>query len=177
MKKILCLIAACAAALSARAHVGLDQPEGTAGASYKAVLRITHGCQGTPTHTVTVRVPAGLRGARPMPKAGWALTVRKEPLAEPYDSHGRRVTEDVVEVRWAARSREAWLDNAHFDEFVLLGQLPAAPGTLWIKVRQDCEQGAWDWSEIPADGADTHGLKSPAVPLRVLPAAPAGHVH
>jgi periplasmic copper chaperone A len=166
-----------AVAAAAQAHVTLEQPQAPAGSAYKAVLRITHGCEGSPTQTVTVQVPAGLRGAKPMPKAGWTVALRKAPLATPYDSHGRRVTEDVVEVRWTARTSEDWLADAHFDEFVLRGQLAQAAGTLWFKVRQDCERGSLDWSEVPAQGADTRGLKSPAVPLRILPAAAAGHVH
>ena len=43
-----------------------------------------------------------------------------------YETHfgGKRITEAVVEVRWQATSREAWLDDAWFDEFTLRGQLP-----------------------------------------------------
>jgi periplasmic copper chaperone A len=54
---------------AAQAHVTLEEPQALAGAGYKAVLRVGHGCEGTATHTVVVRVPAGFRGAKPMPKA------------------------------------------------------------------------------------------------------------
>lgn len=161
----------------ATAHVGLAQPEAPAGSAYTATLRVGHGCQGSPTHTVTVQVPAGLRGAKPQPKQGWTLTVRKATLAEPYTSHGRSVTEDVVEVRWQAASREAWLDDGWFDEFSLRGQLQATPGPLWWRVQQLCERGQWDWTEVPASGTSTQGLKAPAVLLQVLPAQAAGHQH
>ena len=161
----------------AGAHVVLDQPQAPAGSADPASLRVTHGCDGSPTHTVTVQVPAGLHGAKPQPKAGWALTVRKAPLAQPYTSHGRTVTDDVVEVRWQARSRAAWLDNAWFDTFSLRGQLPAEPGPLWFRVQQLCETGQIDWAEVPAGGSSTQGLKSPAALLQVVPAQPAGHQH
>jgi periplasmic copper chaperone A len=160
-----------ALAPSAQAHASLETPEALPGAYYSAVLRIGHGCQGSATHTVSVRLPEGLQGAKPMPKAGWELNVRKEPLKTPYDSHGRTVTEDTVEVTWKARSREAWLADAHFDEFTVRGRLPQAPGPLWFKVKQLCETGSWDWSEIPSAGTDTKGLKAPAVLLQVKPAA------
>ena len=75
----------------AAAHVSLVQAQAAAGSAYTATLRIGHGCEGTPTHTVVVHVPAGLRGAKPQPKPGWTLAVRKAPLAQPYDSHGRRI--------------------------------------------------------------------------------------
>ena len=160
-----------------QAHVVLDEPRATAGSAYKAVLRVSHGCQGTATHTVSVLVPAGFRGAKPMPKAGWTLSVRKEPLAQPYESHGRRITEDVAEITWKAASREAWLADAHFDEFVLRGQLPDRPGTLWFKLQQLCETGSWNWADVPASGTSTQGLKAPAALLEITPAATTTHQH
>lgn len=169
-------LAACCAG-PAMAHVSLETPRAAAGSSYQAVLRITHGCQGAATHTVSVQIPAGLRGAKPMPKPGWALSTRREPLAQAYESHGRRITDEVVEVTWRASSREAWLADAHFDEFVLRGQLPALPGALWFKVRQLCEQGEWHWNEVPTEGRSTKGLMAPAVLLEVLPAETPGHAH
>jgi uncharacterized protein YcnI len=180
MKTPLLSLVLATAAVAAQAHVTLETPQATAGAGYKAVLRVTHGCQGTATHTVTVRLPAGFRGAKPMPKAGWALSVQKAPLAQPYESHGRKVTEDVVEITWKASSREAWLPDAHYDEFVLRGQAPQAAGPAWFKVQQLCEQGQWDWFDVPASGTATRGLKAPAALLEVMPVAPAapgGHHH
>jgi periplasmic copper chaperone A len=166
------------AAGAAQAHVTLEQPQVAAGASTKAVLRVGHGCEGSATHTLTVRLPAGFRGAKPMPKPGWQLSVLRAPLAQPYESHGRRVVDDVVEITWKATSREAWLPDAHYDEFVLRGQAPDTPGPAWFKVLQLCEKGQWDWSQTPAAGISTKGLQSPAVLLEVQPAsAPAAHAH
>ncbi len=174
------------------AHASLEQAQATAGAPYKAVVRVGHGCEGTATHTVVVQLPAGFRGAKPMPKAGWQLDVQKAPLAQPYTSHGREVREDVVQVTWRASSREAWLADAHYDEFVLRGQAPEAAGPAWFKVSQLCEKGRWDWAELPTSGTSTRGLKAPALLLNVqapasvapatplapaAPAAPAAHVH
>ena len=44
-------------------------------------------------------VPVGFKGAKPMPKVGWAVTAEAAPVAAPYDRHGQRVTEDVRVVR------------------------------------------------------------------------------
>jgi periplasmic copper chaperone A len=165
------------AATAAQAHVTLEQPQATAGAGYKATLRVTHGCEGSATHTVTVRLPAGFRGAKPMPKAGWSISLQRAPLAQPYQSHGRTVNDDVVEITWKAASREAWLPDAHYDEFVLRGQAPEAPGPAWFTVLQLCEQGQWHWADVPASGTSTKGLKAPAVLLDVQPKAAAGHQH
>lgn len=159
------------AAPHARAHVSLEEPAAVADSSYKATLRVTHGCEGTATHTVRVLVPEGFRGTRPMPKPGWNLQTRRAALDQPYESHGRRVTDDVVEVVWTAASREAWLADAHYDEFVLRGRTPAQPGPIWFKVQQLCEKGQWRWFETPADpkSTDRRGLKAPAALLEVLP--------
>jgi uncharacterized protein YcnI len=176
------LATACIAALSsaglAQAHVTLEEPAAIAGKGYKAVLRIGHGCEGTATHTVRVRIPAGFSGAKPMPKPGWVLDIQRAPLAVPYESHGRRVNDDVVEITWKAASREAALPDAQYDEFVLRGQLPAQPGPLWFKVQQLCEKGQWDWFDTPTSGTSTRGLKAPAALLDVLPGMGADeHTH
>lgn len=168
------LLPAAAAALlatsfGAAAHVTLEEPAAIAGKGYKAVLRIGHGCEGTATHTVRVRIPAGFQGAKPMPKPGWTLDIQRAPLAVPYQSHGRTVSDDVVEITWKAASPAAALPDAQYDEFVLRGQLPTQPGPLWFKVQQLCEKGQWDWSETPASGTSTRGLKAPAALLEVLP--------
>ncbi len=161
----------------AQAHVSVEPAEAPAGSSAKVALRIGHGCEGTATHTVTVRIPAGFRGAKPMPKPGWKLSIRKDKLAEPYDSHGRKVTEDVVEITWQATAREFWLEDAWYDEFVVRGQLPGQAGPLWWPVQQVCEKGRWDWVEVPKEGASVQGLKAPAARMNLVADPHAGHAH
>lgn len=161
----------------ARAHVSLETQQAQAGAAYKAMLRLGRVCCGSATHTLSVSLPAGFRGARPMPKSGWVLSVQKAPLAQPYNSHGRQVTEDAVEITRKTASREAWLADADYDEFVPCGQALQVVGPVWFKVQQLCEQGQWGWFEMPATGTSTRGLKAPAAVLEVLPAAQAGHAH
>ena len=127
---------------------------------------------------ITVRLPAGFQGAKPMPKAGWKLETQLERLAQPYNSHGKTITEDVVEVRWTVKNVADALPDAWYDEFVLRGTLPKTAGALWFKVLQHCTQGQLDWSEIPAKGTSTKGLKAPAALLEVLPSGlQQGHSH
>lgn len=164
MKTIFIIAALAGAAGGARAHVTLEVPQALAGTSYRAVLRVRHGCAGSATTALTVRIPPGLRNAKPMPKAGWTIAVRG-------DATG------ASEIRWAAASPANWLPDAYYDEFVLRGQKPAEPGLLWFKVLQQCETGQGDWSEIPAAGSDVRGMRAPAAPLDVLPDEHAGHEH
>jgi uncharacterized protein YcnI len=159
------------------AHIVLDEPAALAGRSYKAVLRVGHGCEGSPTTAIKVLVPAGFQGAKPMPKAGWTLSVTTARLAKPYDSHGKTITEDVAEITWTARSKDNWLPDAWFDEFVLRGGLPTAAGPMWFKVLQTCEKGRNDWVQVPHSGFSTQGLKAPAALLEIIESGPAGHQH
>jgi periplasmic copper chaperone A len=175
------LIAACAAlagAGSAFSHVTLQDGLAAAGAPYKAVLRVGHGCDGAPTTGMRVTIPAGFNGAQPMPKPGWTVSTKIGKLAEPYESHGTRYTEGVLEITWTANGPDNALPAAFYDEFVLRGTTPKKPGPVWFKVVQSCTQGANAWVEVPATGTDTHGLKSPAALLEVLNVQPAGgHSH
>jgi uncharacterized protein YcnI len=165
VNKTLILIPLLALATAAQAHVTLDQPQAAAGSSVRAVFKVGHGCDGSPTHTLVVRVPAAVKNAKPMPKPGWTLTV------DDSATEGRVIT-------WKAASREQWLREEFYDEFVVRLQAPAQPGPQWFKVLQLCEKGQGDWSEVPASGNSTKGLKAPAALLDVTPAGEhAGHVH
>ncbi len=176
--KLLGSIGLCALAATASAHVVLEDQAALAGSSYKAVFRVGHSCPGAATTGITVRLPAGFQGAKPMPKAVWNLETQLERLALPYNSHGKTITEDVVEVRWTVKNMADAFPDAWYDEFVLRGTLPQTAGALWFKVSQHCKQGQMDWSEIPAKGTSTKGLKAPAALLEVLPSGPQqGHSH
>mgnify|MGYP001259385253 CR=1 FL=1 len=174
---VLALCSLLLGAQSVMAHVVLGEPAALAGTSHRAVFRVGHGCGGNPTTAIKVFMPAGFQGTKPMPKPGWALSIRKEKLDIPYDSHGKTVSEDVVEVTWTASSKENWLPDAWYDEFVLRGDLPAQAGPLWFRVLQSCENLSLDWSQIPAGSTSTKGLKAPALLLEVIPAGPVTHPH
>ena len=112
-----------------------------------------------------------------MPKAGWQLSIKTARLATPYDSHGKTITDDVAEITWTATAKAHWLPDAHYDEFVLRGGLPAVAGPMWFKVMQTCEKGSIDWSEVPTTGTSTQGLKFPAALLEIIESGAAGHQH
>lgn len=172
------MAAALLLASAAQAHVVLDEPVALAGSSYRAAFRIGHGCSGSPTTGVQVFIPEGVRGAKPMPKAGWQIAIRRAPLARPYQSHGKTVSEDVVEITWTVTDPALAIQEDWYDEFVVRATLPEAASPLWFRVRQICATGEMDWAQIPASGTSTQGLKSPAALLELLPSgATAGHNH
>ncbi|MDH4480165.1 MAG: YcnI family protein [Rhodoferax sp.] len=159
-------------------HVVLQDSAAAANSSYRAAFRVGHGCDGQATTAMRITVPAGFNGAQPMPKAGWTLSTKIGPLPVPYESHGKKYTEGVLEISWTANGPENALPAAYYDEFVVRGTTPVKAGPLWFKVLQSCAKGANDWAEVPASGTSTKGLKSPAALLEVLDVqATGGHAH
>ncbi len=164
-------------AITAFAHVTLEQPQVETGTNYKAVLRVGHGCEGLPTTTVRVQLPAGFQGAKPMPKAGWTAQTKLEKIATPYESNGKTILEDITEITWTVKAPEFALKDSEYDEFGLRGRTAMPAGAAWFKITQLCQDGgktgSLSWSEIPASGASTRGMKYPAAKLEVTSAAPA----
>ncbi|HKO87812.1 MAG TPA: YcnI family protein [Burkholderiales bacterium] len=156
---------------STQAHITLEQGHAQAGAYYKTVLGVPHGCEGSSTRALTVFLPEGFVGAKPMPKAGWTLDVKKEKLSKPYEAHGRLIDERVAVVSWSGGR----LLDTEYDEFVIRLQLPAEPGVKRFRVLQQCEQGQIDWSEAPAEGKPAPRYPSPT--LEVRPAEHGLHHH
>lgn len=152
---------------SATAHVTLDVRQAVAGSVYKATLKVPHGCAGSPTVRLRVRIPDGVTNVKPQPKPGWDLTVTKGKLVEPAKGeHGAEVTEGVREIMWSGGK----LSDDFYDEFVFIANLPAKPGArLYFPVVQDCESGTSRWIEVPEAGKSAGDLKTPAPALRLVP--------
>ena len=151
---------------AALAHVTLEQQQGPVATSYKAVLRVSHGCGDSPTVRLTVEIPEGIIAVKPMVKPGWQIATSRGPYAKPYSYlHGAKLTQGVREVTWNGGK----LPDALYDEFVLsvfiAGEL--APGRmLYFPVVQQCEQGEHRWVEIPAAGKHSN---EPAPGLMLMP--------
>jgi uncharacterized protein YcnI len=144
---------------TALAHVTLEADTAPAGSYYKAVLRVPHGCAGSPTTSIRVQIPEGVRQAKPMPKAGWQLAVKKHKLSQPYDWYGTRIDEDVSEIAWT----DGNLPDEFYDEFVFRVKLPETEGkVIRFPVIQTCAQGQEKWIEIPAEGQDDDTVENPA---------------
>jgi uncharacterized protein YcnI/copper(I)-binding protein len=161
------------AAVTAFAHVTLETREARAGTSYKAVLRVPHGCDGSPTLKVRAQIPQGVIAVKPMPKAGWQIETMKGAYGRSYAYfHGQQLSEGVKEIAWSGGK----LPDEHYDEFVFASFLAGdlKPGPLYFPVTQDCEKGEARWIEIPARGQDAHALKAPA-PAVIILAQQAGH--
>lgn len=148
------------------AHVTLESKEAPPGSSYKAVLRVGHGCEGNPTTVMRVQIPDGVIAVKPMPKPGWELETVKDKYDRPYDYYGSELTEGVRQIEWSGGR----LRDDFYDEFVFVARLSDfEPGTvLHFPTVQECAGAVHRWIEIPAAGQDPDELEEPAPQLTII---------
>lgn len=150
-----------------RAHATLEASEAAVGSYYKAVIKVPHGCQGSPTTALRVTVPEGLVGVKPMPKPGWDIATRKASYPHPVLGYkGKLLTEGVVEIVWSGGR----LLDEHYDEFVFQALVSPSTSTgtlLPVPIKQTCETGEVAWSEVAAPGKADAKLAFPAPLLKV----------
>jgi uncharacterized protein YcnI len=153
---------------TALAHVTLEAQKAPANSTYKAVLRVPHGCEGKPTTAVRVRIPEGVIAVKPMPKAGWQLSTVKGKYEKAYDYFGSQIAEGVIEVIWSGGE----LLDEHYDEFVFRGRLTDFPEgqPIYFPVVQECAGGGVHrWIEIPAAGKKADDYEEPAPAVMIVP--------
>jgi periplasmic copper chaperone A len=154
---------------TASAHVALETQEAPVGASYKAVMRVPHGCEGAATIALRVRIPDGVIAVKPMPKPGWKIDTVLGKYSKTYSYfHGAKLSEGVTELSWSGGK----LPDAYYDEFIFAAFLSndLEPGkTLYFPAVQECETGVHRWIDIPAEGKSAADYPEPAPALRLLP--------
>lgn len=162
-------LALSAATSAAQAHATLEQREAKLGTGYKAVIKIGHGCDGSATTRVSVEIPEGVIGVKPMPKPGWTIKTEKAAYARAYKHYHGDLSEGVKRITWEGGP----LPDDFYDEFVFASFVArelTPDTTLYFPVTQSCEKGELAWTDIPSAGQDPHDLKSPAASLRLVAA-------
>lgn len=159
----------------ANAHATFENGSAQVGSTYKAVVRIGHGCGDQPTTAMRVSMPAGMIKAKPMPKAGWNVAVKTADYDKTYQYYGSDVKSGVTEITWSGNS----LPADFYDEFVFTVFVSDAfkkGDEVYFKTVQTCAKGENPWVEIPKKGQDAHSLKFPA-PMLKIKAAGKHHHH
>ena len=162
----LALILSMAVTFPAAAHVTLEKNSTKPGSFFKTVLKVPHGCDGSPTEKLRVEIPEGIIAVKPMPKPGWQIETTKGKYAKSYAFHGKDVTEGVTAISWTGGS----LPDEYYDEFVFSAYAAATlspKSKLYFKVTQSCADGELEWSEIPAKGTGKE-LERPAPSLQLV---------
>jgi periplasmic copper chaperone A len=143
-------------ATGAFAHVVFNQSTLAPAALATLELRVTHGCNGSPTTLVQVKIPEGVTRVTPRALAGWQISETKRRLPTPVMMHGETVTETVESITWSGGS----FPDFAYQQFEIRAMMPARPGAaLYFPVEQTCASGSHSWSQIPAAGAN---VESPA---------------
>ena len=103
-----CAVAATVAAVTAPflvagtagAHVTPQDPEGPSGGYFTTAFKVGHGCDGSPTTKVAIKMAEGVTSVAPQPEAGWTLTTTTREVDPPVELHGTQITETTDEVIW-----------------------------------------------------------------------------
>jgi uncharacterized protein YcnI len=167
MRKSLLVGAATVTALAvvgaATAHVYPAVAKAPAGASTIVPFVVPHGCEGSPTRSVSIRIAAGVTSARPQAKPGWRLTIKRGRLPQPVkDFEGNTVTRGVLEVTWSGGN----LPDSQFDTFHVLLGMPNSPGRMvYFPTVQRCAKGVVRWIQIPKKGQPEPDSPAPGVML------------
>jgi uncharacterized protein YcnI len=167
MRKTLLIVAAAAVGLlavgGAAAHIGTTPAEAPAGQTSIIGFTVGHGCEGSPTRSVSIRIPAGVTAAKPKPKPGWRITIQRGRLPQPVkDFEGNTVTRGVLSVTWSGGN----LPDAYYDTFELRLGMPSTPGRmLYFPTVQRCAKGVHRWIQIPKKGQPEPEEPAPGVML------------
>jgi periplasmic copper chaperone A len=152
-------IAASLVAGHANAHVVFNQNVLPPATLATLELRVTHGCDGSATKEVRVKLPEGVTRVTPRALAGWQVAVTKRQLPSPVTLHGQTVTETLDTVIWSGGS----FPDFAYQQFEIRAMMPSQPNrTLYFPVEQICESGQLSWSQIPVTPAGWSALKEPA---------------
>jgi periplasmic copper chaperone A len=153
-------VAMLTATSSAMAHVGFLQRQVPIGGVIESTLRVPHGCNGSPTLRLRVRLPLVVTAVRPRPKDGWTVAVTGE--------GARR------ELTWTGRLPDK--QTGDFPFAMDLDPSAKAGDVIYFPVVQECEKGVARWIDLKgrpladAPETDEHDEStSPAPSIRLLP--------
>lgn len=151
-------------AVAASAHVSVTPSTTAAGSSAVLTFAVGHGCDGSSTTAITIRMPDGVVDVSPTVHPGWAAEKETETLAEPVeDGHGGSYTERVAQVVYTATDP---LPEGYRATFELQLPLPGEAGDRVVfPVIQECEVGENAWVQTTAAGEDEPELPAPYVDL------------
>lgn len=158
-------------ASSAGAHITPQDPEAPSGGYFTTAFKVGHGCDGSPTTKVAIKMGDGVTSVKPQPVPGWNLSTTTRELDPPIDNHGTQITETVDEVIWEGGS----LPDDELQMFWISMKLPEGdPGTsVEFPVVQTCETGETAWIEPIVEGEEEPEHPAPVVVLTA--AADDGH--
>ncbi|HWT93399.1 MAG TPA: YcnI family protein [Solirubrobacteraceae bacterium] len=154
---------------AAAAHVTVS-PEQIPAEGYSFVdVNVPHGCEESPTTSITVQLPDSVVGATPEVATGWTIKVKEGKLPKPIEQHGETITEGPREVTWSGGN----LDAHQLQRFGMSIQTAGTAGeSAYFKILQKCKEGETAWAEIPVEGEE-----EPEAPAATVQLIAAGDAH
>ncbi len=155
-------------AAPAAAHVSVKADQAVAGGYTVLTFGVPHGCEGSPTTKIAIKIPESVTSVKPTVVADWTTEVVRIKLAEPQtDSHGNKITERVDQVVYTAAT--PLLDELR-QTFEVQLKLPdnAAGTTMTFPTVQSCVKGETAWIQVPAPGQNGEELEHPAPSIEVV---------
>jgi len=163
IRRFVLAAAACSAALLAvagpvSAHIDPNPTEAQAGSRLTVGFTVEHGCDGSPTVQLDMRLPEGVTDAVPEPAQGWDESIETVDGDTIVTFAGGPLADDV---------------EGTFDVTMIL---PPTPGTtIFFPFVQRCEVGEIRWIGIPIEPGDELDEPAPAMaltgPVAAAPAA------
>lgn len=151
-----------AAPLAASAHVTVSPDAATAGDYSVLTFAFSHGCEQSPTTSLTIDVPEGVASIAPQIEPGW--TIDRVGGNEGIPAQIVYTADTPIE----SGLRATVTLQVNFADEV-------AGTTVAFPVLQSCADGVTDWSEIADAGEDPHDLDAPAPTVAVGAPTAADH--
>lgn len=147
----------------ASAHISfIDAMPLIQGKSFKATFAIPHGCEGSTTTKITIKIPEGIISAKPMPKANWTLTTDTNDYAKSYQQYGKNITNGATSISWKGQ-----LPDQFYDEFTVTGYFAeniTKGREIYLPIIQTCEQGELLWTDTSGHHHHGHDAKELGAP-------------
>lgn len=161
---------------TASAHVTVSASDTAAGSETVLTFSVPHGCDGSATTKITIKMPDDVTEATPTRNPFYDVSTVTKKLDTPLTAEdGDEITEKVDQVVYTAKTP---LPDGQRDTFEVAIDVPEgdAGQSLVFPTIQTCEQGETAWTEIPAAGAGEDSVEHPA-PSFVVTAADAEGGH
>ncbi|TFC03086.1 YcnI family protein [Cryobacterium mannosilyticum] len=157
------------APLAASAHIDIDPSSTAAGSHAVLSFALPHGCDGSPTTSISISIPESVVSVTPTVNPGWTVAKTSVDLAKPItDAEGNTISTRIGRVVYTAITP---MEDGLRTTFDLSVPLPAdaAGQTLEFPVLQTCATGstAWDQHAVEGEAEPEHPAPSVAVTAAV----------
>lgn len=133
------------------AHNYLLETEAPAGYVRDVVMRVPHGCKGSPVNQVRIKIPEGVFRVTVEHRDNWEISTKMRPVDPPVAGDGGQpITETVDEIVWA--NPKTLLPADRIGEFRFRAKLPDDVGRiLYFRTLNTCVEGDDNYVDLPEE--------------------------